>query len=424
MPVPRGTGIFLSVMRRLAALLLLACPPGAPMTAVAQNGTVRFLEERIARDPEDILALNRLAGEYLQAYRRTGDPAFIPRAARTVEKSLQVLGEPGNPGAFSARAAVNLARHRFAEALTDAETYRRLKPEAQGGRELRFDALVELGRLDDAAAEGAQLKELFGESLGWHARQARLARLRGDRAAEQRHRTGAVAFTRSQGDMLAPHWRAWALLQRGATALTRGDFAAAEADYTEAAKLDDSWLVQERLGELRGAQSRWDECLALLRSAAAASKSPATFHALGDALLAAGKKDEAKPWLERAEAAYRATVEEGEMYFAHNLVALWSDSLPRPAEALALARRDLALRRTPDTLDALAWAHYQAGEFETAWKLAQEALAWPGAREGLPHLLQHAGYIAIRAGQLEEGRALLKRAVELNPAVAAFHLHR
>lgn len=412
--------------RFLLALIALVPPLVGSAAAAdqAREATLAFLEQRIARDPEDIVALNRLAGEYLTAFRQTGDPEFIAKAARAADASLRALGEPGNAGGFAARAAVRLARHRFVEALADADIYRRLKPSAQAGRELRFDALVELGRLDEAAAEGAQLRELFGESLGWHARQARLARLRGDRAAEQKHRTGAVAFARSQGAMLAPAWHAWTLLQRGAAAFGRGDFAAAETDYTEAARLADSWLVKERLGELRAAQSRWDEALELVRAAAAESKSPATFHALGDALLAAGRKDEAQPWFDRAEAGYRATVEKGEVYFLHHLVALWCDSRPRPAEALKLALQDLGLRRTPDTLDAAAWAHYHAGEFEPAWKLAREALAWPGAREGQPHVLHHAGFIAIRAGDLEQGKALIKKAIELNPAVAAFHLHR
>lgn len=405
--------------RLLSALLV-----SLALTAAADDKTIEFLEQRIQRDAEDILARNRLAGEYLQSYRQTGDSAFIGRALRMVEASLQVLGEQGNAGAFATRSSVQLARHRFAEALADAEIYRRLRPETVAGRELRFDALVELGRLEEAAAEGAQIKAIFGESLSWHGRMARLARAQGDAAKEKLHRTGAVAFARSQGDLLSPHWRAWALLQRGVTALSRGDFEAAEADYAEARRLDDSWLVLERLGELRGAQSRWDECLELLRAAAAKSKSPGTAHALGDALVAAGRKDEAASWFDRAQAAYQNSVEQGEVFYLHSLVALWTDSRPRPKEALALARQDLALRRTADTLDTAAWALYHAGEFEEAWQLAREALAMPGVRGGYPHLQHHAGFIAIRAGQLEEGRTLLKRAVELNPAVAAFHVHR
>lgn len=415
----------------MSLLLRLAWPglaaglwalPLAP--ASAQSGGMPFLEQRVQRDPEDILARNLLAGEYLQAFRRTGDADFIRRAADSAEASLKVLGEPGNAGAFAARGAVNLARHRFPEALADAETYRKLKPESLTWRELKFDALVELHRLEEASALGAEMKQRVGESLGWHGRMARLARARGDLALEQKHWTGAVAFARSELSVITPAWKAWAFLQRGGAALVRGDFAAAEADFQEARKIDDSWQAAERLGELRGAQGRWDECLELLRAAAAKSKSPGTAQAVADALIASGKPGEAKEWLDRAEAGYRVPAERGEVFYLHHLASFYADSRLNPMEAVKCARQDLALRRTPDTLDSTAWALYRADQFEEAWKLMQEALAMPGVRNGFPHLQHHASFIAIRAGQLEEGRALLKRSIELNPAVAAFHVHR
>ncbi len=217
---------FLSFLCLLGSSLLV-------LPLAGQDSVVKTLEQRIQRDPEDIFALNRLAGEYLQAYRNSGDATFIQRAAEAAEASLKALGEPGNAGVFAALLAVNLARHRFVEALADAETYRRLKPDSVHWRELRFDALVELHRLEEAAAEGAKIKERVGESLGWHARLARLARAQGNPELEKKHWNGAVAFARADSAMLSPHWQSWACLQRGTAALDRGDQAEAEADFLE-----------------------------------------------------------------------------------------------------------------------------------------------------------------------------------------------
>src|ERR1043166_4615440 len=43
-------------------------PPAAalPSDAEATEGSIRFLEARVKRDPDDFIALNKLAGYYLQ----------------------------------------------------------------------------------------------------------------------------------------------------------------------------------------------------------------------------------------------------------------------------------------------------------------------------------------------------------------------
>src|SRR5215831_7793904 len=38
-----------------------------------EDQTIRFLEERVKRDAEDFIAHNKLAGQYLQRLRETGD---------------------------------------------------------------------------------------------------------------------------------------------------------------------------------------------------------------------------------------------------------------------------------------------------------------------------------------------------------------
>ncbi len=414
---------------RVLRSLLLVFGGGLALLDVQAAGTppsatIKFLQERTKADPDDILAQNRLAEEAAQFARQTGDEAWLAVAVRAADQSLSAVPGNANPGGLVARSVVHLARHRFREAKTDAEEVHRVKPALVRYHELSGDACLELGELDLAAEHFATLLKESGESLGWHARMARLARARGDQATASHHYSGAVAFARDTQPP-APFWIAWALVQRGAYAFLRGDRDAAERDYQEALAADPAgWLALDHLGELRAAAGRWDDAVDFFQRAIAKSASPILRQALGDVLVAAKRPEEAKRWLDEAEARYLASTEAGEGFFAHQLASFYSDTRPNPAEAEKWARHDLELRRTPASLDGLAWALYRAGQFEPAAAAMREALASGGEAGADPHLLYHAGFILMRAGDVPRAQALLRRAQELDPAVGDFHVHR
>src|SRR5215213_2291270 len=69
-----------------------------PSTAAVRASVIRFLEERIRRDPEDIVALNRLAGEYLLRFRDSGDDADIALSAKAAAQSLSSVPADLNKG--------------------------------------------------------------------------------------------------------------------------------------------------------------------------------------------------------------------------------------------------------------------------------------------------------------------------------------
>src|ERR1700720_3644205 len=74
-------------------------PPAgaAPLRGTETSMTaVRFLENRIKTDPDDLVALNKLANYYLQLYRETYDVAYLGLALRSARSSLGVLGADQN----------------------------------------------------------------------------------------------------------------------------------------------------------------------------------------------------------------------------------------------------------------------------------------------------------------------------------------
>ena len=85
------------------------------------------------------------------------------------------------------------------------------------------------------------------------------------------------------------------------------------------------------------------------------------------------------------------------------------------------ARRDLQLRQTVSSFDAMAWAMYQAGKFKEAGEWMDKALRDPTADS---HVLYHAGLIYARAGDANLGRVYLRKAAQVNPKFNEFNFHR
>jgi tetratricopeptide (TPR) repeat protein len=139
---------------------------------------------------------------------------------------------------------------------------------------------------------------------------------------------------------------------------------------------------------------------------------PDLLAALGDVLTARGKT--------RAAAAQYATVEyEGTLarinrqVYNRQLAVFYADHHRHRTRALRLAQAELTVRKDIYGWDALAWTAYHAGRYALADRAAHRALALGTAD---PKLLYHAGMAALGAGNRDRARALLARALRLNPA--------
>ena len=68
-----------------------------------REGVIAFLNKRVRDDPEDMVALNRLAGEYLGRYRQSGEDGDLLKSEAMAEQSLKSVPEGENPGGLAAR---------------------------------------------------------------------------------------------------------------------------------------------------------------------------------------------------------------------------------------------------------------------------------------------------------------------------------
>ena len=121
----------------------------------------------------------QLAGAYLQKVRETGDPGFYVRADGVLARAL--ARGPDDPAELVEAAALAAGRHDFAGALRLAERARSLEPDSIAAYPILVDALVELGRYDEAERA---LQKLIDRrpSLPAYARVSYFRELHGDLA--------------------------------------------------------------------------------------------------------------------------------------------------------------------------------------------------------------------------------------------------
>jgi tetratricopeptide (TPR) repeat protein len=404
------------ILSDLLSVLLLV----APLTTRAAENAIRFFEERVRRDPDDFIAWNQLADRYYRELRRTGDDRFLNLERHAAEQSLKAIPAEENNGGLAALAQALLAAHRFAEARDAAQQLRELQPSKLRPLELLADALIELGDYEEATkvCEGFEGDE---GPLSASPRLARLDLIAGRLDSAREHFEQGLAIVSSFG-IPQPESLAWFHLQLGELAFKSGDWENAGKEYAAAQKASpENYGTADHLAELRGAQGRTEEAIALYEKLVERVPRPEFFQALGDLHTLANEPEKAAQSLARAEELYLRSTSEGAVHYFHHLAGFYADSKPEPAKAVEWARKDLELRHSIFALDALAWALYKNGDAAGAAETAGKALA-TGTRD--PHLLYHAGLIRMAAGDLEGGRTALQSAATINPRFNTFHVHR
>jgi tetratricopeptide (TPR) repeat protein len=94
------------------------------------------------------------------------------------------------------------------------------------------------------------------------------------------------------------------------------------------------------------------------------------------------------------------------------LAMVFADENRNLDRALALAQGELETRKDVYTYDALSWVLYRSGRQKDAEDASMKAMA---EKTPEPMFLYHAGVIAMAGGRAEEGQAMLRKALALNP---------
>lgn len=394
-------------------LCAMSCASGiARAQGTPLDDEIAFLEARVSRDEADPITPTRLGHAYLRKARASGEFAFYQRAEATFQEALR--RSPEHFGALTGLAGALSARHAFRDALTIAERAVGADPESPDGHAAAGDAALEAGLLDKAAAFYARVATL---APGYHSdtRLANLAAARGDIEAAYAALERAAADGTARD--LPPELIAWCHMRAGSIAWEQGDWTRAERSYGAAQRLTpDSYVVLEHLAELRAAQGRDQEALALYARALELSPQPEFHEAVGAIHKRRGRADEAARSFALARTGYLEAAGAGDPGAFRPLALFYIDVDDRPAEGLAWARKDAAIRQDAVTLGVLAWALLKAGQTTEAAAAAEQAVK---AQPVDADTWYRAGVIALERGERAAARVRLTRALGINPRFAS-----
>jgi tetratricopeptide (TPR) repeat protein len=325
-----------------------------------------------------------LAEAYLQRARETADPSFYTRAEG-------VLGQPRTQDAFATAGELALARHDFSGALRLGER------SGAVGAPVRVDALVELGRYDEATAE---LQAMIDRrpNLSGYARVSYLRELNGDL-------TGAAQAMQLAVDAGGPavENRAYVLALLGELERRRGHDTAARRAFEGALALIPGHAASEAgLARLEG----YERAIARLRRVVDKLPLPEYVIALGEVELAAGKTAAARRDLALVGAEERLLKAAGVDTDVE--LAVFEADHGDPRRAVVLARRGWEAAPSVRAADALGWALTRAGQPREGLQWAHRALRL-GAVD--PLWRAHAGLSALAAGRTAEGKRQLRIAL-------------
>jgi tetratricopeptide (TPR) repeat protein len=313
---------------------------------------IRAQEAALARMPADLgtkqhlVTLVAMRGQYL------GRIADRERALALADE--MVAAAPGAAQPYLARASARSSLHRFEAALADlaeAEKHKARPPEL---RSLRASIREAQGDLEGALALRRAAREARADigTLGTEA--ALLGELGRYAEAEERFREAAKSYPD-----VSPFAVAWLFFQEGLMWERAGEPARAKAFHAEAlARFPVYAQAAAHLARLvppaRGIE--------LLTPVVAASDDPELELVLAEILRKKGDGDEAERRLSHVQVRYEELCARYPEAFAEHAGWFWLDQGKAPEKALALARQNLAVRRTAKAYELGILAATAAGK--------------------------------------------------------------
>ncbi|MET8024232.1 tetratricopeptide repeat protein [Streptomyces avermitilis] len=373
------------------------------------DASITSLQAHLRAQPKDFGGWATLGLAYIEQARTKGDPSRYPQAQRALDRSLRL--RPDNDPALAGRAALAAARHDFHGALTYADRALKQNPYSERALSSRIDALVELGRYDDAS-KAADVADRRRPGVPVFTRYAYVRELRGDVKTARRVLEQALSSATSRGDI------SYVASALGQLSWNQGEYKTALTYYARALAADDSYLPALE-GRARALAAQGDSAAAIrgMEQVVERFPLPQPLVELGELYEARGKEGDPQ----KARDQY-ALVDAWVALARANGVNADLDTALAAADhgdrkaALKAARAEWARRHTVHTADALAWALHVNGRDKEALPYARRATA-TGYHNA--SFLYHRGMIERAAGDAKEARASLKSALDLNPGFSS-----
>ena len=354
--------------------------------------------------PISVAGLDRQANAFAQRARATGDAAYYDKAEAVYRRALR--SAPDDLAATVGRGALALSRHEFRDALALGRRALELSPTTAAAYGVVGDALVELGRYQEAFATFDQMAALK-PSVSSYARVSYARELLGDVP-------GATEAMRYAVDAAAgePEALAWSHTQLGKLYWSHGRVADAAREYRLALRVRRGYpAALDALAQVEAANGHLARAIGLSRRAAEVLPLPQYVANLGDLLRARGDGAMARRQYTLVAAIARLQ-RAGGVNVDLETTLFDVDHGVRLRQTVALARAARSERPSIDGDDVLAWALARNGRCGEALRFSKRALRL-GTRDALKDF--HRGMIERCLGHPAEARSWFRSALDLNP---------
>lgn len=394
----------------LSGLAVCTQTAGATMAQLSPaQQQLAMAKAAVEKNPEYPLAYNDLASAFIRRARETANPIYYKQADEALQKSFRLA--PDNFDGQKIRVQILLGRREFAQALKLAEELNGRVADDIAVYGMIADAAIELGNYKKAEESVQWMLDLRHAGAQGLMRVAHLRQLFGDIE-------GALEMLNSAYEATNPNEveeRARNLTQAAHLSLTTGKVKYAEKLLQQALRLfpehPDTLTV---LASFRAVQQRHVEAIELWRRVSDLVPHPRNLYGLANALEQAGQVEEAKLAYAEFEQKARGIVESHDNA-NRELIFYYADHARGAAEALRIAKFEVARRQDVYTLDAYAWALYVNKNYLEARKQIEKALA-VGIRDA--DFFYHAGSILSQLNDRTAARRYRQQSLDLNPLSA------
>jgi tetratricopeptide (TPR) repeat protein len=409
-------------MKQLMSIRLLSvvCLLASPIFAQSDSASARYRDvknarltanERIAayekllqQSPKDPKVQAGLAEAFIQKLRETTDFAYLNRASALVDKML--AADPKSYDAIRLEIEIETHRHNFPKAAELALELTERNPSDTGSLGMLGDSLMEEGQYEAAGKAYRRMLELRPDLTSYN------------RVAYHDFVTGnsgqALAWMNMavQSGSPVPENLAWCLVEFGDMLFKTGYTQQAHTVYDRALEtLPGYHRAYAALGRFYAATGEYQRAADNFKKAQDVIPLPdyaAALEVLDRKLGKPAGAERQQQLLDVIDKLGAANGEKGNRMLA----MVFADENRHLDRAVALAEGELATRKDVYTYDALSWVLYRSGRQKEAEEASMKAMA-AGTPE--PLFYYHTGVIAQAGGRSEEGKAMLEKALALNP---------
>lgn len=379
------------------------------------QASIRFLEDKIKQDPDDLIAYNMLGNRYLKRLRETGNITYLDLAQKAANESLRVFPAEQNIAGLALLTAVEYSSHEFTKAKEHAELLLKFQPNKAYPYQLLGDSLLELGeykKAEDIFRKMEKLKDPSNNArFALVIRIAHLEKLKGNIAKNKTYLLEALNISLN----LQPPSRestAWCLSQLAESCFSTGDYKMAEKYYLDALTAFPKYframagLAQTKAAQqdLKAAIYDYEQVIDILPDL--------TFIAsLADLYKLTGEVEKANQKYQLLETIAKLNQLNGVLY-SRNLALFYANHNINLEQAYQQAETEYQIRKDIYGADALAWTAFKLGKLDIAQISIKEALKL-GTKDA--KIFYHAAMISNALGDKELAKNYLQQTLELNP---------